>query len=193
MFTRGPGDLKNTAIFIGGSQVEAGSAPQEGHEAVLRTDPRLGDDGLERIEHDSSGGRAAARGISIRRRQRRSSSAGRACRTSGRPDPGQPRSHGPRLLPVQGPRKRPAPRSARWSSRARSRRAVWGRSCSPLWRELSSSLRPGRRGSSSSMKATWSRPKRAAGGDRSQRGRGWRGLGGIGITDKAVSKHGTIR
>ncbi|AMV22545.1 NAD(P)-dependent methylenetetrahydromethanopterin dehydrogenase [Planctomyces sp. SH-PL14] len=26
MFTRGPGDLKNTAIFIGGSQVEAGEA-----------------------------------------------------------------------------------------------------------------------------------------------------------------------
>jgi hypothetical protein len=52
MFTRGPADLKNTAIFVGGSDVAAGErlrAPAN----VLRP-VRFGDDGLERVEHTAA-------------------------------------------------------------------------------------------------------------------------------------------
>ena len=60
IFTRGPKDLHNTAIFIGGTDMAAGerllAAVQQD---VLRPDARVGDARLERLEHHGRRGGGA--------------------------------------------------------------------------------------------------------------------------------------
>ena len=59
MFTRGPADLKNTAVFIGGTDVAAGEKLlAKARRVLLRADARLGDARLERREHHGGRGRA---------------------------------------------------------------------------------------------------------------------------------------
>ena len=56
IFTRGPKDLHNTAIFIGGTDMAAGERLLEAvRRGVLRSDARVGHARLERVEHDSGG------------------------------------------------------------------------------------------------------------------------------------------
>ena len=58
IFTRGPKDLHNTAIFIGGTDMSAGERLLGAvRKALLRPDARLGDARFERVEHDGRCGR----------------------------------------------------------------------------------------------------------------------------------------
>ncbi len=61
MFTRGPQELKNTAVFIGGSDVTAAEALlKAAAETFFGPDAGVGDARRQRGEHDGSGGGAAA-------------------------------------------------------------------------------------------------------------------------------------
>ena len=79
IFTRGPKDLHNTAIFIGGTDMaRRRTAAGRGAESVLRSHARVGDARLERIEHDGGGRRReAAAGVRCRRRRRSRPQGGR--------------------------------------------------------------------------------------------------------------------
>ena len=56
IFTRGPKDLHNTAIFVGGTDMAVGERLlPRGHQGVLRSDARVGDARLQRIEHHRRG------------------------------------------------------------------------------------------------------------------------------------------
>ncbi len=61
IFTRGPKDLHNTAIFIGGTDMAAGERLLAAvTQSVLRPDARVGDARFERLEYDRRGRRGQA-------------------------------------------------------------------------------------------------------------------------------------
>ena len=82
IFTRGPKDLHHTAIFIGGTDMAAGERLLDGGaQGVLRSDARVGDARLERLEHDGRGGGGQDGCRPRRRRERRARGGDRRHRT----------------------------------------------------------------------------------------------------------------